>query len=136
MGEVGFIGEGGDKLIAAFGEGCGGVRVGFGKGGEDEEPVVGERLPPFGWDDLGERAGGTNDDGLFAAKKNAEAFAFNGRMKTADDAASGVTPFHRLIVGRENHAARIFPGTEERCLGEREQLDVADGEECRCGAVA
>lgn len=117
VGKVSLVGEGGDELVAAMGQVGGNAGFGVGKGGEDEQPAVGQRLSPFRQDALGQRSRRADDDGLLAAKQDSEAFLFNGRVKAADDATSGVAPIRRLVVGREDGAARTAGGTKECGLG-------------------
>ena len=57
-------------------------------------------------------------------------------MEAADDAASGVTPLGGLIVGREDDFAGAAGRAEQRGLGHRQQIQIAEGGEMGSGIWA
>ena len=61
--------------------------------GKNQESAIGQRFFPIHCEtQFFQSAGGTDDDGLASAQKNAETFFFHRRMKTADDAATSIAP--------------------------------------------
>ncbi len=121
-----FICQSGDELVAAGGEGGGDTMVASGETGENQETTVGERLLPIGRKaHVLQTAGGTDNDGLTSAQKDAETFLLHRRMKTADNAMPFVAPFGSLIIGGEYDFAGATGGTEHRGFGESEQVKVA-----------
>ena len=108
-----FIRQSGDELVAAGGEGGGDTMVASGETGENQETAISQRFLPIGREEhFFQTACGTNDDGLTAAQENAETFFFHRRMKTADDAPTGITPTGGLVVGGEDGVAGATGGTK------------------------
>src|SRR5208283_3434016 len=80
---------------------------------------------PLGGQPFQHRTGGTENDRGIAAQEDVQTFFFHWRMKTADDAAPGVTPLGGLVVGGEDDAAGATGGTEQRGFRQGEQVEVA-----------
>ena len=94
-----FICQSGDELVAAGGKGGGDTAVASGETGENQETTVGERLLPVGRKaHVLKTAGGTDNDGLASAQKDAETLHFHRRMKTTDDAPANIAPPGNLVV--------------------------------------
>src|SRR5580658_6294230 len=94
-----FISQSRDELIAFGGEGGGDAAIAFCETGNNQETVVGEWLLPVGRKaHVLKVAGRTDNDWLASAQKNAETLVFHRRMKTADDAATGIAPTCGFVV--------------------------------------
>jgi hypothetical protein len=107
MGEPVFVTERGGDQVAADGESGGNTAVTGRKTRKDQQPAFVQRSTPLGGhSQFFNATRETYDDRRFSAQQDAEAFLFDGRMKTADDAPAGIAPVRGLIVGAENGIAR------------------------------
>jgi hypothetical protein len=123
-----FICQSGDELVAAGGKGGGDTAVASGETGENQETTVGERLLPVGRKaHVLKTAGGTDNDGLASAQKDAETFLFHRRMKTADNAAPIVAPLGGLVVSAQDGIARTAGRAKKPGFLQREQIQIANG---------
>ena len=130
--EPDFIGERGDEFVPARGQGAGDAMFVSGDAGQDQQPAIGQRFLPVRREThFFQTAGGTDDDGLVAAQENAETFFFHRRMKTADNAATGIAPAGGLVVGGEDGLAGATGGTKQRSLGQCEQVEIAQSGQLR-----
>jgi hypothetical protein len=124
--EPNFIGERGDKFVPARGKGASDAMLVSAETRENQESAIGQRFFPIRCEThFFQTACGANDDGLTAAQENAETFFFHRGMKTADDAATGITPAGGLVVGGEDGLAGTTGGTKKRGFWQREQVEIA-----------
>ena len=128
---IDLIGERCDKFVAPGSEVGGDAVFGSRERGEYQEPTGSHWLFPIGWNASGQRAGGTDNNGLYAAQENAQTFLFNRRMKSADDTLPGVAPLGSLIVGGKNNVTRTPGRAEESRFRQCKQIEVAEGGQLR-----
>jgi hypothetical protein len=113
--EPNFICERSDKFIPAGGKGAGDAMLVPAEAGQNQKPAIGQRFLPVSWEThFFQTAGGTYNDGLATTQEDAETFLFHRRMKTADDAATGIAPAGGLVVGGEDGLAGATGGTKKR----------------------
>jgi hypothetical protein len=132
VGEPDFVGESSDEFVAAGGKFGGGALLGSGETGENQKATACQgRFPVGRQTQILQAAGRADDDGLRAAKEDAETLFFHRRMEAADHTPPGVAPMGRLIIGGEDCAARTPGGAEEGDARLREQVEIAEGGDVR-----
>lgn len=113
VGDVNFIGKGGNEFVAALGSFGRGAVGACREGREQKQAALGERGFPVCRDAVAvETASGADDDGGFAAQKDGQALFFNRGVKAADDGAVGVAELGGQVEGAENRAAGALVGAE------------------------
>ena len=126
MGDVGFVGHGGDEFVTASGQVGGHPVLLGGEWGEDEQAAPGCGDGPLGRKAFQHRTGRAQNDRCIPTQKDLQTFLFHRRMETTDDAAPGVTPLGGLVVGGEDDAAGALFGTEQRGFRQRQQFEIAE----------
>lgn len=100
MGKVDRISQGGNQSVSLVGQNGGEPVLGRVKGREDQDPACVDARSPFLRDSHPfQSPGRTDDHRLNAAQQDVQAFLFDRRMKSADDASTLIAPFLRLIQG-------------------------------------
>ena len=131
VGEPSFIGKRGDELIAAGSElGRHAPFRGL-EAGKKQQPSIGKWLPPFRGNALWQRPRRADHYGLRTSQKDLQAFPLHRGVKTAHHATACLAPSGCLIMRGQNGAAGTAGGAEERCHGQREQIEIAHGGELR-----
>ena len=127
VGDEDAVGDGGDEGVALGGETGGGAALVVGEGGKDEEAAHGKRsLPRGGEAHGGDAAGGADDDGLGAAKKEVEALALHRGVEAADNGNPSVAEGAGKVVGAKNQVAGALDRAEEGEQGSGQDGLVAD----------